>query len=492
MSKLVNIFNNHAFHNSWKLAKEEVNSIDEKELIEDIQLMELARARKVIDYIDNYLKLIEPDLNTSNITQFLNDINNNCVALKNETSNFKSSKNSSYLSNMNNNLDAILSLIRHFNISLPKFTGRSISDMLKNYNDTINKALEEINLSSVISDSNTIKELAIELFDDSEQESISKKINNSKTDIEQKHSEIIDFYNNTLNDKEFDDTTKEIIEKAKNEILEANETTKEVITELNAKIENFEKYYIKIFGEPNEENIRVGGLKNEIEEQKAKLDIFEKEQQEKHNKILAEKLEAIKQYETETQLHTKNLHAQIESHLPGATSAGLAEAYHIERNKFADPIKQWNIVFIVSLGIMFLGTFLTFIHLTSNETGWTLSFSDVKGIEDTLNNLLYKLPLYAPLIWLAIYASKRRSENQRLEQEYAHKEALARSYSSYKQQIEALNEQDQTLLKKLLESSIDTVSKNASESLDKKHGDNLPTFDMIEKVGELIKKVSLK
>lgn len=140
-----------------------------------------------------------------------------------------------------------------------------------------------------------------------------------------------------------------------------------------------------------------------------------------------------------------------------------------------------------------MGTFLTFITITSSETGWSFSFaSHIKGIEDTLNNLFYKLPLYAPLIWLAIYASKRRSENQRLEQEYAHKEALARSYSSYKQQIEGLNQQDEVLLKKLLESSIETVSYNVSESLDKKHGDGTPSKEVLEKFGEVVKKVTGK
>lgn len=492
MSKWVDIFNNHTFHISFESVKEELNKISSKELLYPDQMMDLSRAKKVVNFIDSYIKLIDPDLNILNITQDLNDLNSYAISIKNEIINFNNNKNITYINNINYYLDQILMKLKNFNISLPKITGRSISQILKNYNDTIDKALEEINLSSVISDSNQIKELANKLFDNSEQESISKKINDTKLDIEKKHGEIIDFYNHTLNDKEFNETIKEIFQTATNEILAKNETVKKEYLELTAKIESFEKYYIKVFGELNDEGVRSGGLKNEIEEQKIKLDIFEKEQQKKHIETLNKKFEEISKYENETKLLIENLHKQIESHLPGAQSAGLAHAYHIERNKFSEPIKNWNIVFIISLGIMFLGTFTTFINLTIYETGFSLSFTEVKGIEDTLNHLLYKLPFYAPLIWLAIYAGKRRSENQRLEQEYAHKEALARSFMGYKQQIEALNDNDQVLLKKLLDSSIETVAKNASESLDKKHGDNLPTFIMIEKVAELFKKISGK
>ncbi len=97
-----------------------------------------------------------------------------------------------------------------------------------------------------------------------------------------------------------------------------------------------------------------------------------------------------------------------------------------------------------------------------------------------MNNLLFKLPLYVPLVWLALYASKRRSENQRLEQEYAHKEALAKSYSSYKQQIKELKQEDQLLLIKLLDSAIAAMANNASDVLDKKHGDSTTSAGISE------------
>ena len=67
---------------------------------------------------------------------------------------------------------------------------------------------------------------------------------------------------------------------------------------------------------------------------------------------------------------------------------------------------------------------------------------------------------------------------------YAHKEALAKSYDSYKTQIEQLEKGDQEMLLKLIESSINTIAYNASETLDGKHGDGTPLQEFIKNANE--------
>src|SRR5690606_2016354 len=96
-------------------------------------------------------------------------------------------------------------------------------------------------------------------------------------------------------------------------------------------------------------------------------------------------------------------------------------------------------------------------------------------------SVAHKLPFYAPLVWLAYYASKRRSEFQRLEQEYAHKEALAKSYDSYRKQIEDLSGDSDQLMRDLLAKAVSAIAFNASASLDGKHGDKIPMHEIIEK-----------
>jgi len=107
------------------------------------------------------------------------------------------------------------------------------------------------------------------------------------------------------------------------------------------------------------------------------------------------------------------------------------------------------------------------------------------------NNMLYKLPILGSLLWLAFFASKRRSEDRRLQQEYAHKEALAKSYQGFKQQIDALQAKDEELTKRLLETAIGAIALNASSTLDGKHGDKMPILDLTEKgldkVAEIVK-----
>ena len=91
-----------------------------------------------------------------------------------------------------------------------------------------------------------------------------------------------------------------------------------------------------------------------------------------------------------------------------------------------------------------------------------------------------KITMALPFIWLAIFCSNRRKEAMRLEQEYAHKVAVASSYASYKEQISNLNETNPELLKELMASTINIISKNPSDFLDKsKSSDKLIDYDDI-------------
>lgn len=96
-------------------------------------------------------------------------------------------------------------------------------------------------------------------------------------------------------------------------------------------------------------------------------------------------------------------------------------------------------------------------------------------------NFALKLPFILPALWLVIFVSKRRSEAERLTQEYTHKESLAKSYDSYKQQIEKLSEKDTSkLLPILMESMIKAIALNPAETLDKKHQSDSPISEVLK------------
>ena len=84
------------------------------------------------------------------------------------------------------------------------------------------------------------------------------------------------------------------------------------------------------------------------------------------------------------------------------------------------------------------------------------------------------------MLWAALTVSKRRSEMHRLAEEYAHKEALAKSYDGFKKQIIELGKEDNQLMAGLLAAMLKAVSLNAAKTLDGKHGEKMPVQEVIE------------
>lgn len=177
----------------------------------------------------------------------------------------------------------------------------------------------------------------------------------------------------------------------------------------------------------------------------------------------------------------KALNEEIEGLLPGATSAGLATAYKEMKESFSGPIKKASNVFYISIGLLLLASFILTIDSIGGSENF-IKFVTFDKWDSVWKGLAYKTPFYIPIIWLAFYSSKRRSEFQRLQQEYAHKEAFAKSYNSYKNQIEELGDEDKIMQKDFIKKAVDAIAYNASETLDGKHGDKMPSQNVMEKL----------
>lgn len=490
MSRWIYSFSNHAFNVTWEDLKTQLQKSEVDETI-TASVEELARLKKVIAFIDNALDSLEPELVP---LSFLDNFNNQAAECRNEIKSYNSDKNIGHITNANNNADNLLSYIRPYLLSSEALK-KSLLSAIRAYTNEIDKHLGKITdteaeYKKVKQFREEIEEYYNILFEEDEEKSVREQIDTLLKTAEEKYDAINKFYDETLVDEGHISTKSQIIE-AKKDILRDVKEANEKLVGVSGKIEELDKFYTKVFGTENDEGKVVGGLKLEIEQRIKALDDFKKEQERIYNEEMTSRLESLKQYEQEQQANNKNLYEQIEKLLPGATSAGLAKAYQDMKESFDKPIENWNQVFIGSIIIMFISTFISFVDIgivKDNVTTW-FSFKQMGDFTSTLNNLLFKLPLYAPLIWFAIFASKRRSENQRLQQEYAHKEALAKSYVSYKMQIDELNQEDKKLLEKLLDSSINTVSHNASESLDKKHGDFTPIQETIKMTVEQVLKL---
>ncbi len=112
--------------------------------------------------------------------------------------------------------------------------------------------------------------------------------------------------------------------------------------------------------------------------------------------------------------------------------------------------------------------------------------------ENILLHLLQNLPLWAVGTWLGFNLNKRANEAARLEQEYAHKAAVTKSYQSFKDQMDKLTNNDPALhmdLKlKHIQVAIDAIGYNPSQILDNKHGELPPLLALLHKSPELLSK----
>lgn len=368
---------------------------------------------------------------------------------------------------VNDILDSVFNIIKPY-ILHKKRLGDPLVESVKIYKNEIEKHLNELkqiedeekNLKEIL---NKIYEYENELFDDEEKKSIKTEIETIVNDIENKKDKIYNFYNELFVDNESEESIETTITNFVKEIENLKEKSKNLKNEiedilLNTQnsVKELKEFYVEIFGEKDEKTNEIkGGLKQEIEKRKKDLENLKQE---------------YDNFKTSQEQKYQTLYEKIESLLPGAVSAGLARAYQKKREKFEKQTMFWSGVFIVAMIGLFIGGF----KVVSNDTN---------SLKETLLHLLKYSPLYLPAIWLAFYAGRRRNENMRLEQKYAHKEALAKSYIGYKKQIEELQEKEKDeLLTNLLKTSTYIIAEDPSYVLDKDNNEHHPLMELFDKL----------
>ncbi len=234
---------------------------------------------------------------------------------------------------------------------------------------------------------------------------------------------------------------KEVFEKKKNEIIGIQN---EIIG-----------YQNKLLGVQNEDGTETKGIKQKVEGFVKNLDTLYRSNHERQEQLF-EKIEGL---------------------LKGASTVALAEAFNKHKESFNLSNIFWVATFILSIASMMTLSIIAFV-----STKYDLS----EMWKYTLGNL----PFLGGAVWLAIYASRQRSQNVRLQQEYAFKEDVAKIYYGLKAEIEELGDSDlgQKLNEKILTIVVETVSYNPSETLESKnHGDKGPILEALNSVAEMVK-----
>jgi hypothetical protein len=167
--------------------------------------------------------------------------------------------------------------------------------------------------------------------------------------------------------------------------------------------------------------------------------------------------------------------------LPAATSTGLAAAFHAQRAQYTWPRRLWTLAFFGAIaGLLAVGG----IEIVQN---WT---SSAPSYDQLLRSLLGRLPIMAGLLWLGLLAASRSRMAGQIEETYAHKEAVSRSFEGYKREFASLGIETPAgaSVEKLCERVIEAISTPPGHVYDTQKKDPTPVSAAVEAAGPILDK----
>jgi len=478
MSRWIDHFKNHEFQKYWTEIVEDVKNLTADNASVETDLQEISRLKKAVIFLQGILNGCDPELIPVSTWDQFKDQSLQCTQ---QLAEYKKTRQNANLIAINKHIDNLLSYLKPYEIQAGERAklaqqaffkySQEIAAGLDRFKEKVDSKSDEIDTlkESVVkskkqidSISKEIDRLSIEYFEDTEdKESAETKISRLFTSISTKHEEIENFYDELMGSES---SIKSLVISASTEINQRKSEIDSLLKEVNTDVKDIKSFYDDSFGSEGydaKEWKHSSSIRDRLDKLIEELEEFNKEQHERYSA----------------------LNGQIESLLPGATSAGLATSYHTLKKSFKRPITIFTTMFCVSI---FALSFVALATMTTELSLSQVTFIELSDYQKAFGNLIMKLPLLLPLIWLAYFFSKRRSEAQRLQQEYAHKEAIAVSYVSFKNQITALKEDHTELMNLLLASAISAISHNASTTLGDKHGDKSPPHAIFEQLMKVI------
>jgi uncharacterized coiled-coil DUF342 family protein len=201
-------------------------------------------------------------------------------------------------------------------------------------------------------------------------------------------------------------------------------------------------------------------------------EFIEKGQQEKTQtfKTWSEEFEVIKQ--------------KIQNLLPNALTAGLSHAFS---NKKEDEVSaygthktqfEWGIRGMICVSL--IPVIISIYFLATSV-----------GIEAVINRIprlvLGILPLYVPVLWLTISASKKMNLSKRLIEEYSHKEVLSKTFEGLSTQIEKIGSENVSteLRMALLDNFLEMYSQNPGRLISDYNNSDHPLMELLETANKL-------
>ena len=231
--------------------------------------------------------------------------------------------------------------------------------------------------------------------------------------------------------------TMENVANIENEVSSALKKITDLQSKASDKKSEIDDLYDEIMGYEKENGEREEGLKKELENCYDKLKKQSVVLQENFSSFSKESREKLDTFLKNANNSKDAVVKEIRSYLPDSVTAGLAGAFNEKKNKEIEErnnaIERFSSQLHWMVGVAIL-PFLVYIT-------W---FFQGKSIDDIIlkipNMTIAVLPLYVPLIWLAIHLNHQINLSKKLIEEYAYKEAVCKSFAGLSEQIEAIND----------------------------------------------------
>lgn len=128
----------------------------------------------------------------------------------------------------------------------------------------------------------------------------------------------------------------------------------------------------------------------------------------------------------------------IDGILIGVNQEGMAHAFQKRHDHLKLPSIMWMSLFAISLILLAI-------------SGWLVLEISFSSTDSKISEVLSKIAVSLPLVWLAWFSAKQYNHISRLSEDYAYKVAVAMAYNGYK---EIASEVGSEMSKKLLENTI--------------------------------------
>lgn len=158
---------------------------------------------------------------------------------------------------------------------------------------------------------------------------------------------------------------------------------------------------------------------------------------------------------------------EIKKTLEAASKYGMAASFKERKNELKTPMLLWSLVFVVAIGALFAtGAIYIIPHIKEGEI-------------PKASDILIKLTLVSPLIWLGWMAAKQYGYVVRIREDYSFKYASALAFEGYKK--EALNV-DPELLRSLLDVATSNMALNPLRIYSHDNNEASPLHDAVSKL----------